>query len=245
MIDWRSSCSDIRYQGNCGSCTAFGIIGAWEALLRIYQDEDADLSEQNLFMCAGGSCDYGSYMEPVLDQAVKGVPTEECCPYVARNTNCSDRCEEWWTDAKKLKSYVLLAKTINAFKQALEEGPIVATMAVPQSFLSYKSGVYHKLPYDPIVGYHCIALVGYDDEKGAWLLRNSWNTSWGIEGYCWIRYGECDIEQEAYWIELNGEVEPNDGDDDSGCVLSNLIVNGLNWLSEKLGRKTRFRAFLS
>lgn len=224
IVDWRDSCTKIKDQGNCGSCTAFGTIGAWECLLKILNEEPVDLSEQNLFICGGGSCWQGSYMAPILDQAVKGVPLEDCCPYVAKDTQCSNRCDEWWVDGKRLASYQRLPTSIEALKNELRKGPIVATMAVPQSFLSYTSGIYHRLSNDPIVGYHCVCLVGYDEENRAWLLRNSWSEDWGMLGYCWIRFGECEIEGETYSLELDGEIEPDDDDNDIDVPWSWIAV---------------------
>ncbi len=37
-------------------------------------------------------------------------------------------------------------------------------------------------------GLHAMAIVGYDDKKGAFLLMNSWGTDWGQKGYCWVAY---------------------------------------------------------
>jgi len=74
-VDWRSRCPPIRNQGVCGSCTAFATIGSWESLFIIERNENVDLSEQNLFMCSGGSCNTGNFMPNVLNQALKAVPT--------------------------------------------------------------------------------------------------------------------------------------------------------------------------
>ena len=45
---------------------------------------------------------------------------------------------------------------------------------------------------------HCVTIVGWDDSKQAWLVKNSWGTGWGStcgfgteRGYIWIKYG-CD-----------------------------------------------------
>ena len=37
-------------------------------------------------------------------------------------------------------------------------------------------------------GMHAMAIVGYDDRKGAFLLMNSWGTDWGQKGFCWVDY---------------------------------------------------------
>lgn len=37
-------------------------------------------------------------------------------------------------------------------------------------------------------GGHATSIIGYNDKKSAFLIRNSWGTSWGINGYCWLPY---------------------------------------------------------
>ena len=36
--------------------------------------------------------------------------------------------------------------------------------------------------------YHCILAIGYDDNKSAFKIINSWGTGWQDNGYCWIDY---------------------------------------------------------
>ena len=70
-------------------------------------------------------------------------------------------------------------------------GPISAGVFVGGGFQNYKNGVFET---DEFYGWinHAIVLVGWDDSlgrNGAWILRNSWDTSWGDDGYMYIGYG--------------------------------------------------------
>lgn len=239
MIDWRDSCSAIRDQLDCGSCCAFGSIGAWEALLRI-EGVDIDLSERDLFSCSGGTCSNGNTVEKTLDCALVGVCLEECCPYDARDHPCGEgRCSEWWRTGKRLDGWYDVTD-VEEMKDLLREGPLVGVMAVHQSFLSYLNGVYHSLGWDPIVGYHCISIVGYDDGRGAWLIRNSWNTDWGMEGYCWIQYGDSEIDEVMYRLVLDGPI-PEPEPEPSPCPVGNAAARVLNVVPYLLGRRGRFK----
>jgi len=240
MSDWRAYCSGIRDQLDCGSCTAFGAIGAWEPLLRITAANpslDIDLSERDLFGCSGGTCDGGNTVVATLDRALYGVCLESCSPYDGGDHSCGEgRCPEWWKTGKRLSSWDTLTD-VSAMKMALDKGPLAGTMAVHQSFLNYVDGVYHSLGVmDPVVGYHMIAIVGYDDSLGAWLIRNSWGTGWGMNGYCWIRYGDSVIDEEMYSLELDGSIDP----EPSSCPLGNGVAKALNLLAKLMGRRGRF-----
>ena len=53
---------------------------------------------------------------------------------------------------------------------------------------------------------HDVILAGWDDSKGAWLMRNSWGTGWACQGYGWIAYGADSIGTEAVFARV---VNPN------------------------------------
>ena len=232
-VDWRLWCTPVKNQGNCGSCTSFGTCGAWEARIKIKADVinmDIDLSERDLFFCAGGSCGQGSWPEAVLDRAVHGICLESCCPYHDLDQQCGvGRCDDWWVEGKRLQGYNHI-QDIEKMKDLIAEGPIPGTMAVHQSFFNYVSGVYHSLPdNDPIVGYHMIAVVGYSESRQAWLVKNSWGTGWGMSGYVWIAYGDSEIDNMMYEIILDGDIPPEPNPTPSPCPLGNGFAKFLNY----------------
>ena len=238
--DHRKYCSPIRDQGSCGSCTAFGTIGTWEPVIRIAENNPADpidLSERDLFACSGGFCDYGNTMDDTLNQALNGVCLESCCPYDALDHLCgAGRCEEWWVEGKKLIAWKKITE-INEMKKLLDSAPLVSTMEVHQSFINYVSGVYHSLGItDPVLGGHCIAIVGYSDGLGAWLVRNSWGDGWGMQGYAWVQYADSAIDDAMYQLVPNGEISPTP----SPCALGKAIAKLMNFFAWLLHRKGRF-----
>jgi len=48
------------------------------------------------------------------------------------------------------------------------------------------------------VGFHAVTVVGYDDEEGYWIAKNSWGTDWGDAGWFKIAYGQCGIDDYVY-----------------------------------------------
>jgi GNAT superfamily N-acetyltransferase len=63
-------------------------------------------------------------------------------------------------------------------------------------------------PSDKIIGSHCVLLVGYDDDKGTFTIRNSWGTSWGDKGYGYLPYEFIERFFVECWIALPHEDKP-------------------------------------
>lgn len=230
--NWEGYCRPTKDQGNCGSCTAFGGLKVYEGLVRIAKmdpDYPIDMSERDLFACSYGLCDKGNTVEATLNRMMVGFATEECCPYEPRDIRCGTlRCADWWVKGKRIKSWRKLNDLAEVKEVLLNKGPVIGTMAVHQSFLHVVSNdVYHSLgPQDPMVGYHMLAILGFSDRLGALRLGNSWGYDWGVDGNCWIKY--YDSEVEAYTIELSDEpVDPDTPD----CEWSRTWLN----LAPKIG----------
>ena len=69
-----------------------------------------------------------------------------------------------------------------------------------EDFLYYSQGVYEHV-WGASVGYHAVTLVGWDDVEGCWIAKNSWDTSWGEDGWFKIAYGQCSLEQYVFAID--------------------------------------------
>ncbi len=93
-------------------------------------------------------------------------------------------------------------------KQALcEHGPVGTWIDAGGTFGSYTGNVYNDSSTDHGVGGHFVLIIGWDDSKSAWLIKNSWGTTWGDpcgygseRGYAWVGYGIHGIGSDAVWI---------------------------------------------
>ncbi len=207
-VDWRNNGGNyvtaVKNQGNCGSCVSFCSCAVIESAVRIKfgnPNYNIDLSEGFLQFCGGGSCG-GWGLTSGLDYAKStGTVDEACMPYQATNMNCStSRCSDWANRLTKISSYTGHA-TMQARKDAIaNSGPLLAGMAVFNDFFAYNSGVYVKTAGSALAGYHCITVVGYDDNQQAWILKNSWGTNWGIGGFGLVRYGQADLLIDSSWM---------------------------------------------
>lgn len=205
-IDWRGGgyVTSVKNQGGCGSCVSFGTCATLESAVRIKlknPSQNVDLSEGFLQFCGGGSCN-GWGLTSGLDFAKStGVTDEACMPYQATNMNCTtSRCADWQNRLTKIASYTGAA-TVEARKTAIATiGPVVAGMAVYNDFFAYQTGVYVKTAGSSLAGYHCICVVGYDDNQQCWIIKNSWGPNWGDGGFCRIRYNQPDLLIDTSWM---------------------------------------------
>ena len=129
------------------------------------------------------------------------------CPTSEYHTpKCVSKCSntgysKTWSSDKHYAGKAYSLRTVNSIMQDLVEyGSVTAAFTVYQDFLSYKSGVYvHKT--GSALGGHAIKIIGYGVENGVeyWLCNNSWNDTWGDNGFFKIKKGvdECGIEQDV------------------------------------------------
>lgn len=213
-------CTPIKDQGNCGACWAFSTTGVLENIIKAKDGQTVPLSEQYLiscnrdnFSCNGGwwAHDYHQW-KTVNGEREAGAVSQTSKPYQARNASCNG------PNAKVAKiidwGYVGGQNSVpspDAIKQAIYEyGPVAAAVCVNTAFSYYSGGVFSG-PGCTRVN-HGVILVGWNDDGGYWILRNSYGTRWGENGYMRIKYGVSRVGQGASWVDYKGGVVPTTPD---------------------------------
>ena len=193
-IDWRAvgAVTSVQDQGDCGSCWAFSATGGLEGQHFRKTGHLVNLSEQNLIDCAGpygaDGCEGGlmrSAFRYVRDQG--GVDTEAAYPYQGDDDN-SCRFSQAHVGATDVGYVGIPAGDEQALREAVAvHGPVsVAIDAGRPTFQFYHSGVYDDPGCSSSHLNHAMLAVGYGtDEFGEdfWLVKNSWSTGWGEDGY--------------------------------------------------------------
>jgi len=215
----------IRDQRLCGSCWAFAAMASFESSALYHNNLDyeqvgpvADGSEQQMVSCSGaGSCSGGWYA-PVFEYMAKdGVLLERFLPYEAKDSSCPTSTNQ--IPKIKAETWGIVDETkdipnVSDLKQALcDHGPLAVAVTVTPLFQAYKGGVFNE--FDSSRVNHAVNIVGWDDTKGsegAWLMKNSWGSDWGENGYMWIAYGSNNIGYLAAWVDARKYVPGGDDD---------------------------------
>jgi len=192
-VDWRDSklVTDIKNQGQCGSCWAFAAVASIEGQHAKKTGKLERLSEQQLVDCSteqGNQGCNGGLMNYAYDYLIKcgGIEREEDYEYEGTDGECRFDASKV---AEKLTGYV---NVTTGDEQALKEatakvGPIaVAIDAGSFWFQFYFGGIYKQsgCATDIESLNHGVTVIGYGSENGDdyWLIKNSWGSGWGSKG---------------------------------------------------------------
>ncbi|KAK2853612.1 hypothetical protein Q5P01_006273 [Channa striata] len=209
LVDWRRKgnfVTPVKNQGFCGSCWTFSTTGCLESVNAIATGKLIPLSEQQLIDCAKDFNNHGCLgglpsqaFEYIRDN--KGLMTEEDYPYKGPCMAFPERDDTCHFEPGLAAVSVLDVVNITSYdEKAMVDAvtwlnPVTFCFEVMPDFMHYKEGVYSssqcKNTADRVN--HAVLAVGYGTEKtGApyWIVKNSWGTAWGIDGYFWIERGK-------------------------------------------------------
>ena len=179
--------SPVRNQGSCGSCWAFAGIAAMESALLKHQSSEFNLSEQEIVSCDRSASGCSGGWQPFDYMIKNGVGLESDFPYAGRNLSC----KKIPTAAKALRWGNLGAADRRASVEEVRQGvydfgALWVTVGANGNWRGNSSGLISRCSNTTVN--HAVTLAGYVPSESTpgkynFLIKNSWGTSWGDDGY--------------------------------------------------------------
>jgi len=194
-VDWRDhkAVTPVKDQGSCGSCWSFSTTGCLEGAHAIKSGKLLSFSEQQLVDCdpRNAGCD-GGLQEDAFKYLEKHYAyLESDYPYKGRDKKCQydDKAAKKSSGVKVDTWKAITPNNAAQMKKAAAVQPLAISIdAAGRQFMNYKRGIYDGTNIVIRLD-HAVLCVGYGVENGTeyWIMKNSWNTSWGEDGYMRVK----------------------------------------------------------
>ena len=229
--DWRSQCTPITNQYQCGDCWAFASVATLECNIKIHDGVTRDISEEfvtNCYKgnsssgCNGGNCAHQCWLASYTTSNSKGggavYETDDPWTSTEGNGTTGTCSSSGYTPHETIDSYHDIGgqnnngvPPVDSIKTHIyNHGPIwIAVDAASNGWNNYSGGIWVESGTSTD---HAVSLVGWcdttvsDGSGGYWILRNSWDTDWGVAGYMYISYGSDAVGCDADYIVYKGGI---------------------------------------
>ena len=203
-VDWRTKGAvvAVKDQGQCGSCWAFSTIGGIEGQWFLAGNTLTSLSEQEFVSCdtvdqgcQGGLMD-NAYQWVIANNGGK-ITTETAYPYVSGGGSVPSCKETGKPTGAVITGYQDLPKNENQMAAWLAQNGPISVAVDATSWQTYRGGIMSNCRSQQLDHGVLIVGLGTSGSTQYWIVKNSWSTSWGEQGYIRLQFGtnQCLITQ--------------------------------------------------
>lgn len=202
-IDWRDVpgyVGAVKNQLKCGSCWSFSATGAMEASYFKKYGKTVILSEKHVVDCDHFShgCNGGLQENAFVHWMRFGPITEDSYPYQPVDGPCREK--QIGAELPELPMAFRVDEGDNFLYDALTHQPVaISIRAENDPFRHYTGGIIDGPDCGTDID-HAVLLVGYNQKDQYWIVKNSWGSGWGENGYVRIKrrggHGICGINQQ-------------------------------------------------
>lgn len=211
QVDLRPWDSPVEAQFQVSSCVGNAVANAYELMVKQrYPDKFENLSRLFIYYNARAlegaqNTDSGAYIRNAL-QGLKlyGVCKESLWPYDPEKVNVKPT-DECYTEAvsRTITEYRLVIDVAGMTQALSDNQPVVFGITIFAGFMWLTpSNAVVAMPSEneTDIGAHAMCAVGYDLDKKLFLVKNSFGTDWGDQGYCWIPFDYIERYQSEMWV---------------------------------------------
>ena len=200
-LDYRSELPPVRDQGRQGSCSAMtsAVMKEWQEFIDV--GYDGHMSPQFVYNLRANE-GYGMTPRDTMKILSNiGIVHETDYPY----GSMYDISEDLREKAQKytIMGYARIYTIADLKKSLVANGPCYGAFPVK----SWGAEFWKPIIGEPEVNYggHAVAVVGYTED--AFIIRNSWGTDWGDEGYSYYKFSDWGAHWE-FWTTIDADSNP-------------------------------------
>jgi C1A family cysteine protease len=192
----------VKDQGYCGSCWAFSATEQIESdAIRLgLLTRDDILSPEQIVQCdtVDDGCNGGN-TATAFNYIISagGIESDTQYPYTSYYDVTGD-CKTTSNYEVTIDEYYLITDEVSMMSHIFTTGPISICLDA-STWSSYVSGIITNCGMEVD---HCVQAVGLNTDEGYWIVRNSWGTEWGNEGFIWLEAGTnmCNIAYDPKFV---------------------------------------------
>jgi len=210
-FDWRNqgAVTPVKNQEQCGSCWAFSATEGVESAWFLAKKQLIQLSPQQIVSCDSydDGCDGGDLPTAFKYVQQSGLETSAKYPYTSGGGDDGTCLFDSGSVVARISGFQYATTTGNETQMQvamIPNGPLSICVDA-STWQNYQGGVITSGCGDDLD--HCVQIVGWgttSDNIPYWIIRNSWGTDWGINGYVWVERGldECGVSDEATYVTI-------------------------------------------